>query len=814
MANFPHLNDTQFPNIDTVDPFKFVNDYDYSRFDNVQMVIRVLNVPWDLGEVHVGNRTVGGIGNVVKFESDDARDAWFSSKRYASTPEQAATGTYDGFVWETQFREFHDEDEIYIPLPFDVAARYNYITVEYMPAPNSDFPVDYETERGLLKWFYFSRAVESAAVNTTRCIVRRDTWQTYINRVSIPYMILDRGHAPMAAAANVDTYLQSPVQNNRYLTTPDVDYSNGNSRRVASSSSVVLNSEAYYAVIVTTANVAGSWGTQGAASWTTPANPYNTSQGQPSANAFAIRATALNAFLNNVNSNVPQFIQTVQAVFFASRELVDLGGEFTFGGQTCNWLVEKSNRKSLLTLNKAAFGFGSKYANLAKLYTYPYSQIVITNERGDTSYINVEECDGELELDFKLSFAWPWLNIAGHLLGVGGSSTNSISFSNLNSHSFTFGGAWYDYLQAWQIPTFALTQSARDVTTYSTFYDRAQGYLQNTTALQNALDTNATSKTNADASADNDVANALVTTTANTAITTRSNTSIDNMTTYDNAMGGYNALVANKVTEDTTNASIDYERQSASIAAASSAVSGVTGALTSGNPAGAISSLVSGAVSAASNIAQADAAIHLSETRAGLTIASNNAGVLNTTENNRNKALVTKNCSTDNTITNNNSITTQTANNAALQKNNATRDKTTGDAIANREKATADAAIVAAFDSASLNAPFQYGDYNGGDTSTTRPLGMFANVITQSVDAIEQAGDYFLKYGYAYKGNWNFESFNVMPKFSYWRCDDLTVRGLDVPDLYMDEIRFFLLGGVTVWREPEDIGNISIYENN
>ena len=257
--NFPHLDDTQFPHLNTVDVYKHRVDFDYSRYDNVQMIIRVLNVPWDLGEVHVGNRTVGGIGNVVKFESDAKRDEWFNSKTYAETPEQAASGNYDGFVWQTKYREFHDEDEIEIELPFDVAARYNYITIEYVPAPDSNYPVNYETSRGLLKWFYFSRAVESLAVNTTRCVLRRDTWQTYINRVSIPYMMLDRGHAPMSKAASVDTYLANPQANTRYLLAPDVDYNAGGSRRVASSNNVILNAEAYYACIVTTANPGGTW---------------------------------------------------------------------------------------------------------------------------------------------------------------------------------------------------------------------------------------------------------------------------------------------------------------------------------------------------------------------------------------------------------------------------------------------------------------------------------------------------------------------------------------------------------------------------
>lgn len=842
--NFPHLDDTNFPNLESVDVYKFENTFDYSRFDNVQMIIRVLNVPWDLGEVHVGNRTVGGIGNVVKFESDDERDAWFNSKRYAETPEQAASGNYDGFVWSTQYREFHDEDEIYIPLPFDVAARYNYITIEYMPAPTTDYPVDYESARGLLKWFYFSRAVESEAVNTTRCIVRRDTWQTYINHVNIPYMILDRGHAPMAAAANVEQYLNSPIENNRYLLAPDVDYNASGSKRVSSSSSIVLNTECYYACIATTANVAGVWGTSAAATWTTPARVYNTAQGQLSANVFAIRANRIDEFLNNINANIPQFIQTIQAVFFASRELVELGNEFSFGGEACHWLVEKNNRKTLFKLDKASFGFDSQYANLAKLYTFPYSHILIADDSGNVSTVNVEETNGTVELDFKLSFAYPWLNIEGHLLGVGASSSQNITFSNLEAHTFALGGSWFEHLKVWQIPTFAITQSARDVADYSSFYDRAQGYLQNSTAQSNALDSNATALANALASIDANYNNTadLVSLANDNASDNRGlqdtmNTLSNNLINHETGIN-LSELSAN-VNKDVALSIVSTELgiEAAAMTNVSSYVGstfqggGFSAPNMTGSGMGGISDIANMAISKWNSIVggvvgTVNLAIALSRDatmaaaaaitgidKLGITsnameatrdarISFNNNGNRETLDTAREIAFRTRDV---NNANNTRTLDTETA--------NANRDKATADAIANRDKATADAAIVAAFDQASLNSPYEFGAYVSGETSTTRPLGMFANVVTQPHDAIAQAGDYFLKYGYAYKGNWNFETFNVMPKFSYWRCDDLTVRGLDVPDLYMDEIRFFLLGGVTVWRRPEDIGNVSIYEN-
>ena len=74
---YNRLKDTAFPDISTVDPFASQTDFDYSRYDDWQMHIRVLSVPWDLGSVHVGQTVITGVGNVVKFIDDNDRDAVF-----------------------------------------------------------------------------------------------------------------------------------------------------------------------------------------------------------------------------------------------------------------------------------------------------------------------------------------------------------------------------------------------------------------------------------------------------------------------------------------------------------------------------------------------------------------------------------------------------------------------------------------------------------------------------------------------------------------------------------------------------------------
>jgi hypothetical protein len=135
-------------------------------------------------------------------------------------------------------------------------------------------------------------------------------------------------------------------------------------------------------------------------------------------------------------------------------------------------------------------------------------------------------------------------------------------------------------------------------------------------------------------------------------------------------------------------------------------------------------------------------------------------------------------------------------------------------ANAARARNTSQEAISNGIKQAALNAPFEYGSFADNQQATTKPIAMFANVVTQTKNAIEMAGDEFLRYGYYYGKQWEFDgNWNIGDHFTYWKLKDFWVKGLNIPDMYVDKLRFFLFGGVTVWRKPEDIGYVSIYEN-
>ena len=783
MPDFNYLkhNESEFPHIGNVDVYKYDNAFDYERFNATQMGILLCSVPWDMGEAHIGNRTISGIGNVVYFGSKHERDRWF-----ASIPDDEC------YRFETKYKELHREHMIDVPIPFDMASKHNYIVAEYNLFANDASPVMYEGTDGHRKWFWFVREVEFITPNVTRLHLIEDAWQTWIYDVTISGMMLERGHAPMFAMT-ASNYLKNPLANNTYLLTEDVNF--GEANQVKHIDAVSLNANTMYACIACTAYVPGTWGSKANDDWKVPASAYYTKDGAPSVYVFAVAASNLNTLLSNIDSSYPQMKQTIQAVFFASSDLLTLGTAFSFASITCYPVSASRKTLDLTTLTKSMFGYGTRYQNLAKLYTSPYAHLEITDENGDVDVIKIEDTTGDINVSVALSLAYPFITVNAHLSGVGGSASASVTFKNINSHTFPVSGQWYETLRTWQVPTFAVILNPATEYDYSTHFDRAQRVVDYTAAYDNADEQAQTTVDNADLAA-----------AANTAITTASNTSagafhVDTVL-YNVAAAGH----ANEIVNNNATSTIAANESQGSIAAASSAISaaaGAIGAAASGNPAGAVSSVISGIVGAGSTLASTAVANALTAAQAANAASANNyhSSDANSKDNNDTQAQMT--CQTAICTANNTSTTGQAANNAATTRDNATRIKNASqNAIANDVK------------QAALRAPFMFGTFANGDSATSKPMALFAHVVTQSKGAIESAGDEFLRYGYMLEKFWEFNgNWNVGKYFTYWKLRDFWVTNLNVPDMYMDRLRFFLFGGVTVWRNPDDIGRRTIYDN-
>ena len=782
MSRFPHLtangNESAFPNISNIRTYQYDNKYDYSKFDTVQMNITLCKVPWDMGEAHIGNRTISGIGNVVHFGTKAERDKWFDD-----IPDSEC------FRFATKYRELHRDNKINVSIPYDVAARYNYIAVYYEPMASAENPVMYETSGGIDAWFWFVREVEFLSPNTTCLHLLNDAWQTFIYDMDIPYMMLDRGHAPMHET-DVSSYLANPIANCKYLLAPEENEPEP-PRITTSTHEHVFNVGTMYAVIITTSSPAGYWGTKEGGNWYVPSEQVIIDS-VPSYRAFAVLASQLNGFLHSVTD---QFIQTVQAVCFVSASMVDLYGSFTFGGYTCYGVSTSYKQATVHSITKDDFGYPDEYGNIAKLYTYPYSVIKLTDADGNETDIRIEDTNGKIQLDYCVSIVYPWLKINGQITSTGKSARRDIIFVNANGRNMPIGGNWHDLLVSLDIPSFAVTQAAWRVNDYSTHFDRLQ---------QDVAAANAQANQNANAALITD--NAALTVTANTSSTTISNgsagESLDNVRTYNfDAMDSDNAT-----TNATASATIQAQEQQAAISAASAAASGIVGAIgaaASGNIAGAVSSAVNGLIGGASTLASSSVAVHLASAEAAITVQNNEyhseaATDKSSADTNTQRATATSLTNVQNTLT-----TGQAANSAATAISNAARDRATvTSAIANQQN------------QAALGEPSTFGDFQNGDYATSRPLALFSNVVTQDDYTIRKCGDDFLRYGYSYGAQWKFDgNWCPMPHFTYWRLTDFWVKGLQIPDMYVDKLRFFLFGGVTVWKKPEDIGHVTIYEN-
>ena len=780
---YPNLknNESAFPHVGNVDVFKYDNDLDYARFDYSQMEILVCSVPWDMGEAHIGNRTISGIGNVVYFDSKEARDAWFD-----------AIPDSECFRFSTYLRQLHRDNIIDVPLPFDIASRFNYVEVSYSLVANDDSLLEYESGDGLRHWFWFVREVEFLAPNSTRLHLMADAWQTFIYDIDITGMMLERGHAPMAETS-ADEYLANPIGKCYGLLAPDESF--GSPTVARGSSEAILNGKNMQALVVTSASPSGTWGTKAGGDWACPAAWNVTTDGAPSYFAFAMPAASLSTFLAGIASTYPQFAQTVKCVAFVSADLLDLGTAFTFAGVSCKPVSTSQKELPLLSLDKSLFGFPEEYAGLAKLYTYPYSAIVVTDENGGAQEIRVEDTNGSLSLLATVNAVFPWLRIDAQISGIGSAASSSIKFSNVTERSVDVDGNWYETLRSWSIPTFGIQQSGADHNDYATHYDRAQRVNDYTTA-----------QANENANADTSVANAAIVNAANSSTTAYSNSSANDMAAYAVAYNYASAAASNQYIGANATSTVAANDMQGSVSAGASAASGVTSAIGSaigGNPLGAAAALVNGVIGAASTMASTTIANGLTYSQSGNAIANNsNQATASNYKTNSDTAVQTSTASSI-TVVQNDMNTATTANSAATQKANASRNASNSQAAIDNQIAQA-----------GIEAPQEFGSYSDGEHATTRPQGLFANVVTQSAGAIRQAGDTFLRYGYAYNKYWSFDgNWNAMPKFTYWKLSDFWIKGLDVPDMYVDRIRFFLFGGVTVWRDPEDIGNTSIYDN-
>lgn len=784
--NYPHISDTKFPDLPSVDVYKHNVVYDYGKYtDSVR--IKMLNVSW-----------CGDYDNVVYFETKQDRDAWFENQ--------------SGLVKElpTMFRLYSD-GTIKVDLPIDECMDYNYVMVDYGKLPNQEGLSDQS------KMFYFINELTQASPNATTLHLSVDYWTTFINDMDISYVNLVRGHAPMSETT-VDEYLSNPIENSEYLLTNDVNY--GEFQRVANSDNIILNDNDILIGFLSN----GYMNTYPQGKWNNRVDTaayYTKNQALSAVDIYAIEVSTFETFRDNVDAQCPQFWETVKGIFIIPRKLTSYVLKFKFCGVTCYDLNTTSDKTvARYDINRSKFNYPSNIANIAKLYTFPYAAIEVNDFKGGSTIIKVEDTVGSLELHTIMCDMYPFLNLEAYMTGIGSGAKSTITFHNVYDNKLQIGGRYYNFTTKWQIPVFAVQLT---VDANWKLNGKISADVANTIAHGNA-------QTQRD--------NAALLVSKNTASTTRSNTLLNDKTARTNAGIDSNRTLTNSIINATYNAEVEAAvaqatnssnaltttaSNSANASMINAGISGVGGVVNgaiagasggaTGVGLGAASGLINGITSFATTAVSADMAV----TNAGVQAQTvmNSAMISNDLrENNVVYNVIANNSSAAVSQGINSSMAEyETDYNTAINTINNNYTTATVSNSAGRVDTNADLSWDAAYNQTILKNPPMYGNMIGTPDIISKPFGLSYNVITQSKNAIRQAAEQFLRFGYMLNMEWNIETFNMMPKFTYWECDKVYCNDNGVYEGAQNMIKSILNQGVTVWKTPEDIGNVSIYMN-
>lgn len=781
-----------FPNLDNVNVYRYDNTLDYSRFKPTAR-LKMCNVPW-----------CGDYDNVVKFDDDAARDAWFDA--------------LEGEVvnLDTMFNVKPDGASK-VPVPVTSAQGYNYLVVD-LPRMTSDArPLAYAAGERKRRYCYFIQDAQQLSPNSTRLILTLDVWTTYINEMRFDYVLLERGHAPVAASSVAD-YLANPRDNSAYLLSDDVN--TGGEPYVETARAVKnYSAETQRACIATYADLQGDIGTASAPK--VPAISESATAGMLAPRVYSVAVGDLQPFLRALDANAPWMKSAVLGVFFAPSDLLTQSAPFALWGVSITVLDAVQKIETFMRPGVADFAYPAQAAGFAKLYTYPYAAIRIGDERGQTSTVRIEDLGANgIQLASAVNLVMPYISIDARLLGIAG-ATDSLTFQTIEGRTYSYGGAWGKYLKSWNLPVMQVSQSAASRAAYTTVYNRAHARLAADNALASSLASNSTAYTNVNNSAKNVTDNNAVNTEANTAVTKNSNDwaltgaaasnkKLKNDCDADNETSTEMKGVKNEVVSITT-----ANNNAAAISTTFGSV--VTGGLTGGSE-DAKSAAIGGVADLAVAIPMANAAAAISQTSNSLasTLAQTNAikKTANAAEFTAETWRIQNNASTIATTLRNEASTKVANNNAAVMRTNAGNTKSTGDANANRTHATAIDAIAAGLNQASVAAPAQFGANANGQSGTTAPRALFAQIVTQRECDIMNAASAFARYGYTLMREFSMERMQVMRHFTYWKCAEVWCSGNgNALEGAQGAIKDILIRGVTVWSKPEEIGRVSIYDN-
>ena len=534
---YPHLaGATAFPDVGGVKPYaQYANEFDYTRWTPGTR-FTVCDVPWD------------GERNIVDFGTDEARDAWFEE-----VPGEKVS-------LQTELHLLPD-GTLKLPLPFSVMSRFNYVWVEY-PLPTSpDSPIAHASGRRTRCWGFFADSPRMLAPNTTEVRLRLDEWTTFGNHVAVTHCQLRRGHAPMAAV-DAGEYLADPISKSALLLAPDVNYG-PDAGIVREHVFVPLGAGEKYVMFASVmspddiaamgeakpwdgdstppeyADTPDRWGHQWEVKgydWrigptdfsgvSTPVSPFASDGNVPTGGfAYAVRAAEATALFRAVVEKTPQFMQSIRGVWVVPAEFLNLEGASTVrlaGVDVLRCAAVNELPDVEVHLRKEDFGYPEGYGDIAKLYTFPYACLNLSDNDGTSVDIRIENT-GDMRLHRRVALAYPYLKAQAFLTGVNGSGAKTYEWRDLSGalhEEKSWDTQFADFMAEFDIPTYGLfmdgytdwalhnQQTNLEAARLKALKDYRTGQRSNNTGYENTLDSNAAAYTNAVASADTGLGNA------------------------------------------------------------------------------------------------------------------------------------------------------------------------------------------------------------------------------------------------------------------------------------------------------------------
>lgn len=892
---YPHINDTKFPNLNTVDVYQFENDFEYARYTG-KVAVKLCNVLWN-----------SNYADVVKFEDDTARDIWFDNlSGVVKTLES-------GFV-------FAPELSLRIPIPYMDAYRYNYLVVKVPIITSANNPVDYENENERIEtWYFFIDSMTRYATNTTELYLTLDVWTQFINTVDIPYLMLERGHAPMTQTS-VENYLANPIANNEYLLAPDFNF--GADSIIQTSNYVPIgNGEKYVLFCAPFDN--DHFNEFGGVAWSgnsTPASYSDTSErwghqlnvsnyewkfdsadyssaGMYIENSnqtglfagcecFAILAQDAKAFFNDCARNCVQFIHGIQAMFILDGDLFTRSEPTQFRGFTI-YIADRKQITTNFTLNKQQFGFDSNYDDIAKLYTFPYSELEITDDNGHSFTAKVENT-GNIKMIQEVALVYPFLNYNVLFAGINGDGSMQYQWQVVQGETRTrdiWASDFSKFMMNWDIPVYGLFVSSENEYAANNFagveakrqraimdYKNAMRY--GNTTRENVADSMQTNTNNVAANGQTNKLNTQRTTAKNVANVAKDVVMNDDIGARENLRDTRLKNISNTLIDTTTQTSIDRLLNDAAVDllvinagvvtnaqnVALTAVGGTVGSIVSGGISGGGMGAASGAVSGIMNGVSAAIGWGIDAQYAQVQQAALQNKVLrlagdkrygtggideirdanklsNTNHTNENNDArygqddsiieyrnvnMTQKIAADKVAADANAEDLRVTNNAnatrtqTTETNNATYNRNALEQAEKAKMAQAQLEAESDYKNARLHAPAMYAKY-GGDYAPDvyQRRGVRFNVRTQPKSAIKQAGDAFLRFGYALHRVWDMTNGFIYGRhFTFWKAEDIWINeGNGLAGNAVNQIGDIFLKGVTVWSNPNEVGKVSIYDN-